>query len=87
MARLLTAPSGFQRSQLNNTQAFLYTLPLILIEMIILTIFSIVDPPQQTELLGVGEGIGVQQVTCTQQTNAFFITQVTYDGTFLHVVN
>ena len=81
MAKLLTAPSGFQRSQLNNVQAFLYTLPLIIIEIIILTTFSIVDPPRQTESLGVGYGIGVQEVTCTQQTKAFYVTQVVYDGT------
>ena len=81
MAQLLKISTGFQRPKINNVQAFLYTLPLISFEILLLTIFSIVDPPQQTELLGVGEGIGVQQVTCTTKTNAFFITQVVFDGT------
>jgi hypothetical protein len=62
----------------------LYTIPLILLEVIILTIFSFVDPPREWEELGVGVGIGVQQITCQHQTNAFFITQITYCGKFQH---
>ena len=87
MAKLLSAPTGFQRGQINNLQAFLLTLPLVAIEILLLTIFSIVDPPQQTELLGVGDGIGLQQVTCSQNSNAFFITQTIFDGTDNIVLN
>ena len=82
MAKLLSAPTGFRRSQVNNLQAFLYTLPLIAIDVFILTIFSIFDPPRQNESLGIGDGIGVQQITCSQNTNVFFITQVIFDGKF-----
>jgi hypothetical protein len=69
------------RVQVTNFQAFLYTLPLIVIELIILSLFSIVDPPRQKELLGVGDGIGVQQLTCTHETSSFFITQMVFNGT------
>jgi hypothetical protein len=67
--------------QVTNFQAFLYTLPLVLIELFILLLFSIVDPPRQKELLGVGDGIGVQQLTCTHETSSFFITQMVFNGT------
>jgi hypothetical protein len=83
MAKLLNASAGFKRTNVTNYQAFLYTLPLISIEIILLTVFALVDPPRQTEELGVGIGIGVQQVTCQHRTNAFFVTQITYSGTFL----
>jgi hypothetical protein len=80
MAKLLNASASFQRTNVSNFQAMLYTLPLISIEVLILTIFSFADPPRQKEELGVGIGIGVQQVTCEHNSNAFFITQTTYGG-------
>lgn len=62
-------------------ELFLYTLPLIVLELAILAIFSIADPPLQTESLGVGAGLGVQEITCEHTTNAFFVTQIVLDGT------
>jgi hypothetical protein len=59
----------------------LYTLPLIVVEIFILMILSIVDPPRQTKKLGVGIGIGVQQ-TYEHKSNAFFITQPLFGGTY-----
>jgi hypothetical protein len=81
MAKLLSSDQ-IERSKLSNVQAFVYTLPLIAIEMLLLMIFSFVDPPRQTEQLGVGDGIGVQQVTCQHETEAFYITQVVFDGKY-----
>jgi hypothetical protein len=72
-----------RRVQVTNFQAFLYTLPLVVIELFILSLFSILDPPRQKELLGVGDGIGVQQITCTHETSVFFITQMIFDGKFV----
>lgn len=80
MSQLLTAPRGFQRSNVKYIQTLLYTLPLIGIEILILLIFTIIDPPIQTETLGFGTGLGVQQVTCETKTNAFFIVQLIFDG-------
>jgi hypothetical protein len=80
MATILNASRGFKRSMISNFTAFLYTLPLVFVQLVMLLIFSLVDPPRQTEELGVGVGIGVQQITCEHQTNAFFITQVVFDG-------
>jgi 7 transmembrane sweet-taste receptor of 3 GCPR len=80
MHKLLTTPNPRSRAQLNNFQAVLYTLPAIVVELLILTIFSFADPPRQTELLGVGDGIGEQQISCAHRTKAFLITQCLYDG-------
>jgi hypothetical protein len=80
MHKLLTAGTGFHRTSLPHSQAFLYTIPIMASELILLSIFSIVDPPLAVEELGVGEGIGVQQITCQHQSVAYFATQATFDG-------
>jgi hypothetical protein len=72
-----------RRVQVSNSQACVYTLPLIVIESLILLLFSLVDPPHPKEILGVGDGIGVQQITCTHNTSSFFITQMIFHGTLL----
>jgi hypothetical protein len=89
MYRLLTY--GVQRTNLNHFQTFLLTLPLILMEITILLVFTFIDPPEQTEYLGTGtkndnlNGMtqmhnAYQQVTCEHRTNTFFITQFVFDG-------
>jgi hypothetical protein len=85
MATLLNASIGFKRKVISNAQAFLYTFPFIMIEFILLLIVSRVDPPRQTEKLGVGDGLGSQVVTCQQKTNMFFIIQSLYNGTIFCV--
>jgi hypothetical protein len=81
MSMLLNASKRFRRVQLTNYQAFLFTLPLIVVEIVILVIFSLIDPPRQTEMLGIGDGIGVQSVSCGTKSNAYFYTQLAFDGT------
>jgi hypothetical protein len=77
----MNASAGFKRKNITNFQSFLYTLPLFFVEMLILLIFSLVDPPRPTEELGVGDvGVGEQVITCQHRTNAFFITQVIFAG-------
>jgi hypothetical protein len=80
MAKLLNASAGFKRTNVTNYQAMLYMLPFIGFEISLLTVFSIVDPPRQTEVLGVGVGIGVQQVTCEHKSSSFYVAQTTYGG-------
>lgn len=70
-------------TKLTNLQAWIYTLPLVIIELVILTIFTFIDPPLETEILGHGSTnvyYGVQHITCETETNAFFITQFIYIG-------
>jgi hypothetical protein len=82
MAKLLNASETFRRTIVTNFQAFLLCLPLIVAELILLSIVSIVDPPRQYEELGVGEGIGYQVVQCKQTSTAFFYTQIVFHGTY-----
>ena len=81
MYRLIKAAVGFQRVNVTHLQALLFTLPIIFAEACILLVFTFVDPPRPVDELGVGEAVGQQQITCQRETDAFFITQVTFDGT------
>jgi hypothetical protein len=78
MSRLHSASVGFRRLNMNHSKALLYTIPLIACEVLILLIFTLVDPPRQVEELN-----EVQQVLCEQNSSAFFITQLVFDGTSL----
>jgi hypothetical protein len=66
MYTLVTASRGFVRVNVTHFQAFLYSLPICIVEFVILTIFSFVDPPRVAEVLGVGGGFGMQRITCEQ---------------------
>lgn len=81
MYTLLNASAGFQRKVISNWKAFLYTFPLIIAELILLMIFTIVDPPLQTEELGFGEGLGYQVVSCEHNSHAFLIVQMIFTCT------
>lgn len=80
MYKLVKASRGFKRTMVTHFQAFLYTLPICIAELLILAIFSVVDAPRAVEELGVGLGFGLQRVTCEQNTRAFFFTQLSFHG-------
>jgi hypothetical protein len=80
MVLLLNASTGFQRKVMTNFQTFLWTLPLMLMEMILLALVSILDPPRRYEELGVGEGIGTQVTSCQHNSSVFFIVQTIFHG-------
>ena len=74
MYKLLHAGSNFRRVTVTNCQAVLYTLPIILAEVVILTIFTFVDPSRAVEDLPNEFGVA-QSTTCQHETKAFIITQ------------
>ena len=85
MAKLLNASAGFTRTKITNVQALMYTLPMIIVEIILLTIISIIDPPLPADEIGVNselDGIGTQVIVCSSRSYAFAYTQVAYSGTF-----
>lgn len=82
MYRLVTASIGFNRVQMSHTKTFLATIPLALVEIVLLTVFSIVDPPRSTESFDISEGSAVQHITCDQNSNAFFAAQLAFHGEF-----
>lgn len=80
MHHLLTASRGFRRVNVGHRLAFLYSLPIILLELILLMIFSLIDPPRAVENIITSGSNFSQEVTCSQQNNTFFITQVIFNG-------
>jgi hypothetical protein len=83
MCQLLDASIVFKRKNITNFQSFLYTLPLFFVEMLILLVFSLIDPPRPTEELGVGNvGVGEQVISCQHRTDSFFITQTIFAGKY-----
>jgi hypothetical protein len=83
MRTIVSGRIGFRRILISHYEAFLYTVPLVMIEIILLSFVTLLDPPLPHEELGVGNddgSTGVQQITCEHQSNAFFITQVSFGG-------
>lgn len=66
--------------QLCTSQCMLFSLPLIMIQLLILTVVSVFDPPRQTEQLGIGTGIGVQQIVCEHHSNVYQSIQIAWNG-------
>eukprot|EP00588_Corethron_pennatum_P015848 CAMPEP_0194279574 /NCGR_PEP_ID=MMETSP0169-20130528/14007_1 /TAXON_ID=218684 /ORGANISM="Corethron pennatum, Strain L29A3" /LENGTH=803 /DNA_ID=CAMNT_0039024019 /DNA_START=67 /DNA_END=2478 /DNA_ORIENTATION=- len=81
--RMLIVVGGamkMKRTKISHAQAVAYTMPFILVQIIILTVFSIVDPPQQDEYIEIVGGSTSQHVVCTQKSNAFMIVQLVFEG-------
>ena len=72
-----------RRAAITNVQAALYTLPIMMVQAIILLIFSFVDPPVPTEYIDNEDGFVTQRVVCDTNTNAFLIVQLVFDGGFI----
>jgi hypothetical protein len=77
--RKMMKDHSLRGNQVTNVQAFIYILPLVAAEFCLLLVVSFVDPPRQTELLGVGDSIE-QSITCTNRTNTFLILQLIFHG-------
>mmetsp|Transcript_13953 Transcript_13953/g.40821 ORF Transcript_13953/g.40821 Transcript_13953/m.40821 type:complete len:248 (-) Transcript_13953:642-1385(-) len=60
----------FRRKAISNSQATLYCLPLLVVQAVICTIISILDPPRQGEVNKVSEGVITQHIVCQTNTNA-----------------
>lgn len=67
MYKIVNASQSFSRVNVSHFQAFIYSLPICIVQVLILTVFSFVDPPRVSEELGVGDGgFGLQQIACEQ---------------------
>ncbi|CAB9502776.1 Metabotropic glutamate receptor 3 [Seminavis robusta] len=67
-------------SIISNPQAVAMTLPIVLIQAVILTVFTIVDPPTPEDIIELDEGVVSHRVECTTQNNAFTITVLSYES-------
>ena len=59
----------------------MYTLPLILVQVVILVIFTFVDPPKPTDIVeSDGGGDVTRRIVCDTETQAFFILQIVFEA-------
>lgn len=68
---------------ISNPMAVALTLPIVVIQVIILGVFSIVDPPQPENVIEFGDSSVIQLVQCTTNSNAFSITVLAYEATLI----
>jgi len=64
---------------IGNARAVALTLPIVGAQVIILTIFSIVDPPQASDVVDVNGAVVSQSVECTSESDAFVFTMFGFE--------
>mmetsp|Transcript_19587 Transcript_19587/g.43617 ORF Transcript_19587/g.43617 Transcript_19587/m.43617 type:complete len:347 (+) Transcript_19587:3-1043(+) len=69
-----------RRVKISHFKAALYTLPIIVVQVVILTIFSVVDPRKQVESIDMNGADVSHRVICAHDTNAFFVTELIFEG-------
>jgi hypothetical protein len=78
--RQLIGMSRIRRTTISNEQAAMHTMPMILGQAVILTIFTFVDPPKQTEIIENVDGVVLQRIVCDTDTDALFITELMFEA-------
>lgn len=81
----LVGSRNIRRNAISNFKAAIYTLPMIVIQVTLLLIFTFVDPPRPTEYVNQDGGEVVHGVVCDTDTNAPFITLGAYEFSFVFV--
>ena len=81
----LVGSPNLRRSTISNVKAALFTMPMILGQVILLLVFSFVDPPQQMELIEEDGGLVVQRIICASNTDARFYTLGAYEAALVLV--
>lgn len=81
--KLFEGAQGFRQVQITHRKAATKTLPIVVIQVIILSVFSVVDPPKGSTVVETVEGIVMEQSICLPETNAFFATQLAYDASLV----
>jgi len=80
----LVGASGIpRRTQISHMKTFLYTLPPIGIQAIILLAISVADPPRQKDSTSIDDGVLTHHVTCGHETNALFVTEIIFEGSLI----
>jgi len=82
---LLVGKSEINRTSLPHTKTALMMTPFIVVEVLILLIFTFVDPSKETELIEQDGSTVSYRVVCSHDTEAFFATQLVYSGGLLLV--
>ena len=63
--------------------AVLLSLPIVIIQMVILLIFSLTDPSRAVEIIEQEDGIVTQHIRCEQNSRAFSLVATLYEGLLL----
>eukprot|EP00529_Nitzschia_sp_RCC80_P004436 CAMPEP_0113476612 /NCGR_PEP_ID=MMETSP0014_2-20120614/19762_1 /TAXON_ID=2857 /ORGANISM="Nitzschia sp." /LENGTH=937 /DNA_ID=CAMNT_0000369641 /DNA_START=399 /DNA_END=3213 /DNA_ORIENTATION=+ /assembly_acc=CAM_ASM_000159 len=71
---------AIRRKKIDNWETAFSTLPIIVVQVALLTIFSFFDPPRAQEELHFDGSSPNLSITCGHKTSAFSITQITYDA-------
>lgn len=73
MYMIITRSKKFARMKISNMQAWLLTMPIPAVEILLLTIITLVDPPHPVEELQLEDNAGLQTVTCGYESEVLFI--------------
>lgn len=82
MWRMVGAPNR-QPAIVNHSAAVMLSLPIIVMQVLILTIFTLADPPKSEEIIDIEDGIVTQRVVCTQESIAFTIVMMVFEAGLL----
>lgn len=81
--KLVDSATSFTSTIITHKQAIKMALPLVLVQTIILLVFTFVDPNKLTELIYFSGSDITHRLICSHETPAFFITTMTYEGGLL----
>jgi 7 transmembrane sweet-taste receptor of 3 GCPR len=81
----LVGSQNLRRHTIPNSQAGLYTMPMIVTQVAILVVFTLVDPPRQMEIIEEDGGLVLQRIVCGSDSDALFYTLGAYEGIFVFV--
>jgi hypothetical protein len=80
--QLVGAADTFRRKTIDTKRAALWAIPIVACELIILSVFSIVDPAKAMEIIAFDSaGEPTQYVQCAHESDAFF-----YTNTIFHAI-
>jgi len=69
-----------RRQTISNARTALMAVPFVAVEVVILLIFTFVDPNRMEDVMEYNESTMTHRVICSYDTWAFFIVQVIYQG-------
>jgi len=84
MYQLIGRP-GFNRQLISHTKTVLMMTPFIAVEVLILLVFTFVDPSKETEVIEEDGSVVSYRVVCSHNTGAFAAVQIVYAGGLLLV--
>ena len=76
----LVGMENIRRTTISNTQAAVWTIPIILIQVVILIISTFVDPPRPTEHIENRDGFVVESVVCESETIAMGAVRFVFEA-------